>query len=190
MTENPVDASGEMPEQTESEVSDSLEPAMLAAIKDAVLQSTQGIQKSMNHELAGLRRKLKKSHASDVSEEAQPEPPAGAAMGADDVRAYIEVGKLQAQVDEATADTLQGLNLSATQEAAILKAIIGASNQPARKGRDAREIKRNATSAARNSAAQPQSQVEFFNLRKTDPKRYKALQEDPAFFPEDLPMRA
>lgn len=204
MTDSLIDAVPEMGGADQHAAGDPLDSAVIAAIKSAVLESTSGLtesyakkEKAMNHELASMRRKMKRGPEADAALElAEASNGNGRDVHADqltrdDVSALIKVGSLRSQVSSsATVDAIQGLDLSPSQEAAILEAILaGAPNQPASQGRDAREIKRTATSAIRNSVPLPRSQREYLDLRKSDPKRYAALDADPAFDPTDLPYR-
>jgi len=181
-----------------SEVSDSLDPAIVAVIQSEVERRTSeiseqftGKSKALNHELAQLRRKLKKTSFEHVEQAASNGDSVGDQLSRADVNALIQVGQLQAGLPSDTVERIHALELSPTQEAAILGAIIdGTKNQPARAARDARSITRGTTSAPRESAQLPASQQEWNKLYKSDPKRFKELGEDPSFDPSDLPYRA
>jgi hypothetical protein len=185
---------GEMPAATEA--SDSpLDDAMMTAISSIVEKRTaelaeqfQGKSKALNHELASLRKKLKRQQEPEA--EAQAASQAG--LSKDDVSALIRVGQLSANLPAETVERIRGLDLSPTQEAAILDAIAAGNPSKSadnRQARDAREINRGATAAPRNSAALPTTQREYLAMRKSDPQRYAQLANDPAFDPTDLPMR-
>ncbi len=179
-----------------SEPSDSVDAAVLAVIKSEVerqaaelSEQSAGKIKSLNHELAQLRRKLKKS-GQEPLEQAVSQDSHGQQLSRQDVAALIEVGNLRAKANlsQDALDVITGLDLSPSQEAAILGAL--ASNQPvSQTARDAREIKRGTTSAPRQSAQIPTTQQEWLSLRKSDPRRFSDLNADPGFDPSDLPMR-
>ena len=181
-----------------SEASDSLDPAIVAVIQSEVERRTSeiseqfaGKSKALNHELARLRRGLKKTSLEHVEQAASSGDSVGDQLSRADVSALIQVGQLQAGLPSDTVERIHALELSPTQEAAILGAIIdGSKNQPARAARDARKITRGTTSAPRESAQLPASQQEWNKLYKSDPKRFKELGEDPSFDPSDLPYRA
>lgn len=176
--------------------SDSVDAAVLAVIKSEVerqsleiQEQTQGKIKSLNHELAQFRRKLKKNGQEPVEQTASQDSH-GQQLSRQDVAALIEVGNLRAKADlsQDALEVITGLDLSPSQEAAILGAL--ASNQPvSQKARDAREIKRGTTSAPRQSAQIPTTQQQWLSLRKSDPKRFSDLNADPSFDPSELPMR-
>lgn len=176
--------------------SDSVDAAVLAVIKSEVerqsleiQEQTQGKLKSLNHELAQFRRKLKKNGQEPVEQTASQDSH-GQQLSRQDVAALIEVGNLRAKADlsQDALEVITGLDLSPSQEAAILGAL--ASNQPvSQKARDAREIKRGTTSAPRQSAQIPTTQQQWLSLRKSDPKRFSDLNADPSFDPSELPMR-
>lgn len=176
--------------------SDSVDPAVLAVIKSEVerqsleiQEQTQGKLKSLNHELAQFRRKLKKNGQEPVEQTASQDSH-GQQLSRQDVAALIEVGNLRAKANlsQDALEAITGLDLSPSQEAAILGAL--ASNQPvSQKARDAREIKRGTTSAPRQSAQIPTTQQQWLSLRKSDPKRFSDLNADPSFDPSELPMR-
>ena len=184
---------GEIPAAVEA--SDSpLDDAMMSAISSIVEKRTaelaeqfQGKSKALNHELASLRKKLKRQQ----EPEAEPQAASQAGLSKDDVSALIRVGQLSASLPAETVERIRGLDLSPTQEAAILDAIAAGnpSKSADRQARDAREINRGATAAPRNSAALPTTQREYLAMRKSDPQRYAQLANDPAFDPTDLPMR-
>lgn len=176
--------------------SDSVDAAVLAVIKSEVerqsleiQEQTQGKLKSLNHELAQFRRKLKKNGQEPVEQTASQDSH-GQQLSRQDVAALIEVGNLRAKTNlsQDALEVITGLDLSPSQEAAILGAL--ASNQPvSQKARDAREIKRGTTSAPRQSAQIPTTQLQWLSLRKSDPKRFSDLNADPSFDPSELPMR-
>lgn len=176
--------------------SDSVDAAVLAVIKSEVerqsleiQEQTQGKLKSLNHELAQFRRKLKKNGQEPVEQTASQDSH-GQQLSRQDVAALIEVGNLRAKANlsQDALEVITGLDLSPSQEAAILGAL--ASNQPvSQKARDAREIKRGTTSAPRQSAQIPTTQQQWLSLRKSDPKRFSDLNADPSFDPSELPMR-
>ena len=180
-----------------SDPSDSVDAAVLAVIKSEVerqsleiQEQTQGKLKSLNHELAQFRRKLKKNGQEPVEQTASQDSH-GQQLSRQDVAALIEVGNLRAKADlsQDALEVITGLDLSPSQEAAILGAL--ASNQPVsqKAARDAREIKRGTTSAPRQSAQIPTTQQQWLSLRKSDPKRFSDLNADPSFDPSELPMR-
>ena len=184
---------GEIPAATEA--SDSpLDDAMMSAISSIVEKRTaelaeqfQGKSKALNHELASLRKKLKRQQEPEADAQAASQ----AGLSKDDVSALIRVGQLSANLPAETVERIRGLDLSPTQEAAILDAIAAGnpSKSADRQARDAREINRGATAAPRHSAALPATQREYLAMRKSDPQRYAQLANDPAFDPTDLPMR-
>lgn len=193
----------EMAEDTDAEPA--LDAGIVQAIEAAVVKGVEGHleafqtrNKAVNHELATMRRRLKRATPEQADEHVETSTGNGQSNGngnghlsRDDVKALMAVGRLQTQVSESTWEGIQGLDLQPTQEAAILDAIIkGQSNQQASPGREVREINRATTSAARNSVPRPASQKEFFSLRKTDKRRYETLSQDPSFDPSALPYRS
>ena len=177
--------------ETSAQSDSAIDPGIMSRIKTEVERRTleiseqfAGKTKAHDRELAKLRRKLSGQETEPASNGVDTH---GSQLSREDVASLIRVGHLRSSsgLGSDALESIAALELSPGKEEAILEAL--ASNQPASKARDAREITRGTTSAPRNSAQLPATQKDFLRLRHTDPKRFKELAADDGFDATALP---
>tara|TARA_Y100000310_G_scaffold340834_1_gene437956 strand:+ start:4145 stop:4747 length:603 start_codon:yes stop_codon:yes gene_type:complete len=168
-------------------------PDVVEAVTQAVMQAVDGRFKKYNSELAGFRRKLKGPEAEPAPADAAggQRDAAAATFTQEDVQAMISAERLRAQVPETVRDKYaEQLNALPPQQQSLMMAMLAdMAAQPGRGATLEKTSARATVAAQRETAPRPSSQVEYFRLRKDDPKRAAALDADPSFDPGDLPYR-
>ena len=121
--------------------------------------------------------------------------PAPQALTREDLEGAMQLGRLTAKLSDEAQKALQetmsrhSLSYAAAADiATMLASGHGAAATAAGTGRDAPvPTGAAATSAPRTSPAHPRSLMEFAELAKTDPERFRQLKADPTFHPDELP---
>jgi len=147
--------------------------------------------------LGRLRERVKSEEPA-----AKPEPSekaSEASVGREDHVASVKLGRIMAGFSEAVQarieKKLEAQGASAALEYAEslreMAAELGAAKAPGNSnGEPATGAKttRGAPPAPRDAPQKPKSQVEYLALKKSDPKRFEALQRDNDFDPSELPV--
>ena len=168
------------------------------------VKSFESWKASINNQLARIRKGSApdadgkgpdgKAREGEVREDKTTTP----ALTRDDVKAALEVGKLQASLSaEALAEIepeIEGLPF--VEQARILRiAAKAAAKSEARPERasdhrpERAETRRATAAASRETVSRPETLADYVELAAKDPKRKAALDADPTFDPSELPRR-